>query len=144
MHKLTVPIVLPDTTISEPRCKHPGHDAGYDLCSTKDIILWPFKVVKIPVNAQISIPQGFFARITGRSGLSVNGILTIPGTVDSGYIGVIHAITMNLSFWPKKIRRGDRIAQMIVMPCASLDFRLVNRHEETDRGSHGFMSTGLT
>ncbi|SHH12586.1 dCTP deaminase domain-containing protein [Desulfosporosinus lacus] len=143
MLEIDLPIKLPDSSLGFPFNKRPGQDAGYDLLSLTDKILWPFQKIKIPVNIQAIIPRGYFGRVTGRSGLSSQGIFIIPGTVDSGYTGIWQAITINLSFWPKRVKAGDRIAQMIMIPFAKVNFIPVDELPSTDRGDKGFMSSGV-
>jgi dUTP pyrophosphatase len=143
MLEIDLPIKLPEDSLGLPFNKRPGEDAGYDLIALKNVILWPFCPVKIPVNIQTLIPTGYFGRVTGRSGLSSKGILTLPGTVDSGYTGVWQSITINLTLWPKRIRKGNRVAQMIILPFAKVNFCPTDDLPSTARGQDGFMSSGI-
>jgi dUTP pyrophosphatase len=143
MLEIDLPIKLPEDSLGLPFNKRPGEDAGYDLIALKNVILWPFRPVIIPVNIQALIPTGYFGRVTGRSGLNAKGILVIPGTVDSGYTGIWQSITVNLTLWPKRIQKGNRIAQMIILPFAKINFCLTAELSPTDRGQDGFMSSGI-
>ncbi len=121
--------------------KYPA-DAGHDLYATRTMILWPFVPARIPLNIMASIPEGTFGRICGRSSLNALGIHVLPGTVDSGYIGQVFAVAVNLTLVPRRIRAGDRVAQMIFIPCCRAHIAEVDALTPTERGGGGFGSTG--
>ncbi|NLS45631.1 MAG: dUTP diphosphatase [Firmicutes bacterium] len=121
--------------------KYPN-DAGYDMYAISHTILWPFVPKRIPLNIKASIPEGVFGRICGRSGLNAEGICVLPGTVDSGYTGQIFAVTVNLSLIPRRIRKGDRIAQLIFIPFYAAEIREVQDLPATARGDSALGSTG--
>ena len=76
--------------------KYPS-DAGYDMYARCATILWPLVPRKIPLNIKASIPEGVFGRINGRSSLNAEGKIMRPGTVDSGYVGLMSAVAVNLT-----------------------------------------------
>lgn len=119
--------------------------AGMDLRAAEDAVLAPGARQMISTGLAIALPEGFEAQVRPRSGLAAkHGItcLNSPGTVDSDYRGELKVILINHGAEPFVLKRGDRIAQMVVAPvtratlveCASLD--------ETARGAGGFGSTG--
>ena len=127
-----------------PKKAHPD-DAGYDLYSRIDAVLEPLSGMAIPVGFAMELPTGYEAQIRPRSGLAAKYHITVtnsPGTVDANYRGEIKAILYNLGKEPFTIKRGDRIAQMVI--CKLPEIKLVEATElsETDRGSGGFGSSG--
>ena len=92
-------------------------DAGYDLCSRIDAVLEPMSGMAIPVGFALELPSGYEAQIRPRSGLAAKHHITVtnsPGTVDANYRGEVKAILYNLGKEPFTIKRGDRIAQMVI------------------------------
>lgn len=138
-----VPFVRPDKAVHALFNKRPGHDAGYDLYSLESRILWPYLPVTVDLNVRMLIPSGYFGRITGRSGLNKKGIVVVPGTVDSGYTGIIKATVINLTPIPRLLRRGQRIAQLIIIPFLAPEFQEVESLPETERNDLGFGSSGI-
>ncbi len=122
-----------------------GHDtdAGYDLFATKAAILWPFTPVRIPLNIRMAIPPGVFGRVCGRSSLNARGICIMPGTVDPGYTGQVFAVAVNLALVPRRIRAGDRVAQMVLIPFCAAALEEVDRLSPTARGEGALGSTGM-
>lgn len=120
--------------------------AGADLCAAveSDLILQRGERALVPTGFAIALPQGFEAQIRPRSGLAWRSGVTClnsPGTIDSDYRGPLHVLLVNLGDEPVTIRRGDRIAQLVVSPVARARFELVATLEETERGEGGFGST---
>lgn len=99
--------------------------------------------IKIPLNMKVAVPDGYFMRVVGRSGVSASGILIAPGTVDAGYRGQVFATAYNLTDKPYVVEKGERIAQVIVMPYAKVDWveRDINENE-TERKATGFGESG--
>ena len=127
-----------------PKKAHPD-DAGYDLYSRIDAVLEPLSGMAIPVGFAMELPAGYEAQIRPRSGLAAKHHITVtnsPGTVDTNYRGEIKAILYNLGKEPFTIKRGDRIAQMVI--CKLPEIVLVEATElsETDRNTNGFGSSG--
>ena len=127
-----------------PKKAHPD-DAGYDLCSRIDAVLEPLSGMAIPVGFAMELPTGYEAQIRPRSGLAAKYHITVtnsPGTVDANYRGEIKAILYNLGKEPFTIKRGDRIAQMVICKLPEISLIKATELSETDRGSGGFGSSG--
>ena len=125
------------------------HAAGADLCAAvaESLTLLPGARALVPTGFSIALPLGYEAQIRPRSGLAVRtGVtcLNAPGTVDADYRGEVQVVLANLGPDPVVIRRGDRIAQMIVAPIAHADFDVVDDLPPTARGDGGFGSTGVS
>lgn len=121
--------------------------AGMDLYAAveQNIILKPHQTYLIPTGIKIELPQGYEAQIRPRSGLALNfgiGILNSPGTIDSDYRGEIKIIVHNFSENEFEIKRGDRIAQMIISKYERVELELSEEVNLTKRGSGGFGHTG--
>jgi len=123
--------------------------AGMDVyaANENEIILKPGETKIIPTGFAIAVPYGFEAQIRPRSGLAIKksiGIMNSPGTIDSDYRGEVGIILTNFSLENTfAVKRGDRIAQMVVCPVVSISWDEVNELPETDRGSGGFGHTGV-
>lgn len=122
--------------------KHKFGDAGYDLYTTKDMWVWPFKVIKIPLNCKIEIPDGTFGLITSRSGMSLAGLFTIPGIVDCIYRGQVSAIMFRFGLFPKKVKKGTRLCQLIVVPYKEMSWKEKEIVPDTARGENAFGDSG--
>jgi dUTP pyrophosphatase len=110
-----------------------------------DVVLEPGELKMIPTGFVIELPQGYEAQIRPRSGLAARhaiGVLNAPGTIDSDYRGEVKILVMNFGKDRFTVRRGDRIAQMIVAPYTRVSWDEVDKLNETDRGSGGFGHTG--
>jgi dUTP pyrophosphatase len=123
--------------------------AGADLCAAvrEELTLLPGARALVPTGFSIALPHGFEAQIRPRSGLAYkNGVtvLNAPGTIDADYRGPVQVLLANLGTEPVTIRRGDRIAQMVVAPVARAAFDEVAELPATQRGHGGFGSTGVT
>lgn len=120
------------------------YDAGYDICSNENICV-PCKTRKlISTGLYLQIPQGFVGVIKSRSGLSVNeGIEVGAGVIDSTYRGEVKVLLYNHSFNSFPINKGDRIAQLLIIPLYDGEIKEVEELTETDRGGNGFGSTGI-
>lgn len=127
-----------------PEFAHPD-DAGCDLRSDVDDVLWPGESKLISTGIRIGLPSDMAAFVHPRSGLALkNGItvLNAPGTIDAGYTGVIGVIMFNTSSEPFFINRGDRIAQLVFQKIERPTFAHVTDLDNTTRGNGGFGSTG--
>jgi dUTP pyrophosphatase len=125
-----------------------AHAAGADVCAAvaADVTLAPGERALVPTGFSIALPPGFEAQIRPRSGLALrSGVtcLNTPGTIDADYRGHVQVLLANLGSEPVVIRRGDRIAQLIVAPVSRAFFDVVDALPETDRGAGGFGSTGV-
>ena len=122
-----------------PTKAHPT-DAGYDLYAVEDKWLTINKPTLIKTGIAMEIPKGCVGDIRPRSGLSAKGVTVAYGTVDSGYRG---EVKVNMKAWCHKIHKGDRIAQLVVLPLVSFTTeQFDNELSKSDRGTKGFGSTG--
>ena len=96
----------------------------------------------IDTGVHVAIPEGYVGLIKSKSGLMVNNVLLTDGTIDSGYTGSIKVKLFNTSPKDYKFKAGDKIAQLVIVPCLLPELELVDHLEETDRGDGGFGSTG--
>ena len=121
--------------------------AGMDLMAAVDaeLVLAPGARAVVPTGLMIALPSGYEAQVRPRSGLAASHGLTVvnsPGTVDPDYRGEIGVILANLGTEPVTIRRGTRIAQMVVAPVVRIAWDETDALPETGRGAAGFGSTG--
>jgi dUTP pyrophosphatase len=124
-----------------------AHAAGADLCAAvhDDVTLLPGARALIPAGFSMALPVGFEAQIRPRSGLALrHGVtcLNSPGTIDADYRGPVCVVLANLGTEPFVVRRGDRIAQMVVAPVSRAQFHVVEDLDDTERAGGGFGSTG--
>ena len=149
MTKLSVPV---------QRLPH-GHDlplpsyatadsAGMDLLAalSEEVTLAPGERRLIPTGLAIALPAGTEAQVRPRSGLALKhglSVLNAPGTIDADYRGEVGVILINLGQEPVTLRRGDRIAQMVVAPCQQIAWQPTESLEASARGAGGFGSTGV-
>jgi dUTP pyrophosphatase len=135
-----------DADIPLPRYMTPKA-AGMDICAAveKDLVLEKGAVALIPTGFAVAIPEGFEIQIRPRSGLAVKhgiGIINSPGTIDADYRGEVKIALINLGNKTYTVKRGDRIAQMIVKRVYQARLKVVEKLDETDRNSGGFGHTG--
>ena len=123
--------------------------AGMDLRAAVEesapVMLAPGARAMVPTGLAIAIPPGYEAQVRPRSGLAAkHGItcLNSPGTIDADYRGEVKVILINLGQEPFVIKRGERIAQMIIAPVTRAELTVVSELDETKRGAGGFGSTG--
>lgn len=117
------------------------HDAGLDLCAAKSGWIFPKCRKTFSTGCRIAIPVGYVGMLTSKSGMMSRGI-TSRGTIDSGYTGVIRAVLFNHSWKFIRIRKGQKITQLVLMKIITPNLEVVDSLEETERGSNGFGSTG--
>ena len=122
--------------------------AGADLraCIQEDIVLKPGQRYLVPTGLSIQLPAGYEAQIRPRSGLAIKhgiSLVNTPGTIDSDYRGEVKIIMINLGSEDFVIKRGDRIAQMVIAPVTHGMFAMADSLDATDRGAGGFGSTGV-
>lgn len=116
-------------------------DAGFDLYSPVDVILYHITNI-IKLGVCVEIPKGYVGFIMGRSSLNKNGVACLTGVIDSGYTGEI-AVVLNSVEDFTRIKKGDRIAQLVVAKLADIDDAVaVDSLEDSERGAGGFGSTG--
>jgi dUTP diphosphatase len=126
-----------------------AHAAGLDLLAAvpddAPLVLVPGRHALVPTGLMIALPPGYEAQIRPRSGLAAKHgvtVLNAPGTVDADYRGEIGVLLINHGEAPFTIRRGERIAQMVIAPVARAELIVATALAETGRGSGGFGSTG--
>ncbi|WP_062208492.1 dUTP diphosphatase [Aureimonas sp. AU12] len=121
--------------------------AGADLCAAvvEPLTMAPGARALVPTGLVFAIPPGFEVQVRPRSGLAARHgvtVLNAPGTVDSDYRGEVMAILINHGAEPFVIARGERIAQIVVVPVVQAEFEEVEHVDATARGTGGFGSTG--
>ena len=132
--------------VSIPKYETPG-SSGMDLAAYVEaaIIINPGDKALIPTGFSLSIPQGYEVQIRPRSGLAAKNCITVlnaPGTIDADYRGEIKVILINLGKDKFIVKRGERVAQMVVCPVTQVKLEEVKKLSLTDRGTGGFGSTG--
>ncbi|WP_257998468.1 dUTP diphosphatase [Zhihengliuella halotolerans] len=142
---LEVELKMLDAGIEPPSYAHPG-DAGADLRARVDVALAPGERALVPTGVSLALPFGYVALIHPRSGLATKHGLTVvnaPGTVDAGYRGEIAVTLLNTDAnTPIELKRGDRIAQMVIQKVETARFVPVDELPDSVRGAGGFGSTG--
>jgi dUTP pyrophosphatase len=134
-----------DPDIPLPAYARPG-DAGADLTAAEDVDLAPGERAVVRTGIAVALPDGYAGFVHPRSGLAAKHGITLvnaPGTIDSGYRGEIKVILLNTD--PRQtvsLRRGDRIAQLVVQRVENATFREVPALPDSARGDNGFGSTG--
>ena len=142
---MRLPIKRLDIGLELPRYAHTA-DAGLDLFSAEDAVLEPFERKLIPTGIAVAIPEGYAGFVQPRSGLAIKqglSLVNTPGLIDSHYRGEIKLVAINLD--PKvsiSLKRGDRIAQLVIQPVVSAQPIDAVSLDETVRGEGGFGSTG--
>ena len=134
-----------DPDLPVPRRAHRG-DGGADLCARAGVRLAPRERALVGTGLAVAVPEGYCALVTPRSGLAVRhgiGVANGPGIIDSGYRGEVMVILVNHGAEHVDIARGDRIAQLVVVPIPDWEFEEVAELPDSERGSGGFGSTGV-
>jgi dUTP pyrophosphatase len=121
--------------------------AGMDIRAsvTSDLTIAPGETVLVPTGFAMAVPPGYEAQVRPRSGLAIKhgiGVLNSPGTIDSDYRGEVRVILSNFGKEPFVIRRGERIAQMVIAPYVRAEWEERGSLEDTQRGAGGFGHTG--
>ncbi len=134
-----------DPELPVPSYAHEG-DAGADLCAREDVTLAPGQRALVPTGVSLALPLGFVGLIHPRSGLATKHGLTVvnaPGTVDAGYRGELKVTLLNTdATTPIVLKRGDRIAQLVIQRVERARFIQVQELDGSARGAGGFGSTG--
>lgn len=136
-----------DADIPLPRYMS-DHAAGMDICAAIDdsMILTNGEIALVPTGFAIAIPEGFEAQIRPRSGLAVKhgiSLINTPGTIDADYRGEIMVALINLGKKDFTLKRGNRIAQLLIKKVYHAKVTVVEQLDDTKRGSGGFGHTGL-
>lgn len=134
-----------DPGIPVPSYAH-ADDAGADLATAADVTLAPGERALVPTGIALALPPGYAGFVHPRSGLAARcgvSVVNAPGTIDAGYRGEVKVVLVNLDpREPVTLRRGDRIAQLVVQRVETARFVEVETLDDTDRGSGGYGSTG--
>jgi dUTP pyrophosphatase len=143
---LEVPVLHLDTALALPSYARPG-DAGADLVAREDVVLAAGGGrALVPTGVAVAIPEGYAGFVLPRSGLALrHGVtcLNTPGLIDAGYRDELRVLLVNTD--PKEdyeVRRGDRIAQLVIQPVECAAFAPVATLPESERGTGGFGHTG--
>jgi dUTP pyrophosphatase len=128
--------------VALPEYKSEGA-AAMDLYATENVATTPHSVYVVPTGIAIAVPPGYEAQIRARSGNAAKGLIVVngPGTIDSDYRGEIKVLLASVTY-STSIKRGDRIAQLVIAPVTRAVLREVEDLDETIRGSAGLGSTG--
>ena len=124
-------------------------DSGFDLYSTKDILIEGFGRALVPTGIRFDIGEGFEIQVRSKSGLALKQglmVLNSPGTVDEGYTGEVQVIIFNTNKEPFQITKGMKVAQAVLSKCYSgrvVNLVKVDNINDKDRGENGFGSTGI-
>ncbi|MGY1682150.1 dUTP diphosphatase [Geodermatophilus sp. SYSU D01176] len=145
VREVEVPVRLTSPEDAVPAYALPG-DAGADLAIAEDLELAPFQRALVGTGVAVAIPEGYAGFVHPRSGLAHRmglSLVNAPGTIDAGYRGEIKVNLVNLdSTRPLRLRRGDRVAQLVVQPVVRARFVPVEQLPESVRGAGGHGSTG--
>ena len=140
-----MPVVRLDPDLPLPAYAHPG-DAGADLVTAVDVTLQPGERALVPTGIAMAVPEGYVALVHPRSGLAARhglSIVNTPGTIDAGYRGEVKVLLVNLDpAEPIELRRGDRVAQLVIQRVEQAAFAEVEVLPESVRGGGGYGSTG--
>lgn len=121
---------------------HPG-DAGLDLFAVVDREVGPGELYAVPTGVQIAVPEGHAGLVWDKSGISLQGVHRLAGVIDAGYRGEVRVVLVNLGTAPFAVKKGMKIAQLLVQPVASVSVVEAGDLDGTTRGEGGFGSTGL-
>lgn len=126
-----------------PSRKHPG-DAGADVYALDETLIEPHQTVCLGLGFGTEIPEGYVGFILPRSSMAARGLVAQAVPVDAGYRGELHAIICNYGETIQKIEPGDRIAQLVVVPCQTWSFSWIDpaAASRSERGTGAFGSTG--
>ena len=135
INKLTQYAILPT--------RGSGGAVGYDLYSTDEVVVPPTHRALVGTGVAMVLPRGVYGRVAPRSGLAVkHGIQVGAGVVDPDYTGEVKVVLFNHGDKNFEVKKGDRIAQLVLERCETPPVEEVGAVEETERGSGGFGSTG--
>ena len=136
--KLNEDAIIPDYA-------HAG-DAGMDLYSCEDLVIEPMEWKKVPTGLMMELPKGTEGQVRTKSGIAYNYgvfVLNTPGTVDENYRGEVGVVLYNLNKTPFVIKKGQKVAQLVINKVCYCKTKLAKTMKKTPRGEGGFGSTGL-
>ena len=117
-------------------------DAGLDLYSADDVYIYPISSELFDTGVHIQLPKNTVGFLKSKSGLNVKYGITSEGVIDVGYTGSIMVKLYNHSDKPYRVRKGDKISQLVILPCLLPELEVVDSLEDTERGTGGVGSTG--
>ena len=125
-----------------PTRAHP-EDAGLDIYASKSVSYNPGEIILVPTSVAIDIPKGTVGMVRDRSSMGKKGLKVTAGIIDAGYTGEVNVVLLNLSGKHGCIQKGDRIAQLLILPIALPEVIEVDEFTtHSERGGKGFGSTG--
>ncbi len=134
-----------DPYLPLPSYAHPG-DAGLDLYAAADTTLQPGERAAVPTGVAVAVPEGHAGFVLARSGRALKeglALVNAPGLIDAGYRGEIRVVVVNLDpVRPLTIARGEKVAQLVIAPVATVELEEVDELPPSERGEGGFGSTG--
>jgi len=140
-----IPVLRLDPDLPIPVYARAG-DAGLDLLAAADVDIAPGARTAIPTGIAVAIPEGYAGFVHARSGRALReglALVNAPGLIDSGYRGEIKVIVVNLDLSePVYVKRGDKIAQLVIQPVEYVELLELDELPESQRGEGGFGSTG--
>ena len=142
--RIPIKLLHPDAIV--PAHAYGDADAGVDLASVEDVALGAGERALVPTGISVAIPRGYGGFVQPRSGLAARHGITLtnsPGLIDSNYRGEIRVIVQNTGKEEFRIGKGDRIAQLVIMPVEHAEFDVVSELPDSDRGEGGFGSSGV-
>jgi dUTP pyrophosphatase len=137
---MIVKVTLDDGAVMPHRAH--SADAGYDLFSREDAVIYPSSGGLFDTGVHVAIPEGYVGFLKSKSGLNVKHSIQSEGVIDSGYTGSIHVKLFNHGSKAVTIQKGQKISQLVLLPIITPELEVVDSLEETERGSGGFGSTG--
>ncbi len=146
MEKVVVRVSMESHAFEAPAYQT-EHAAGMDLHAavTEDVSIAPGEVIAVPTGLRLEIPAGYEGQVRARSGLAAKhaiGVPNAPGTIDADYRGEVKVLLVNWGRAPFVVKRGERIAQLVIAPVAHASLDIVTELSATARGDGGFGHTG--
>jgi dUTP pyrophosphatase len=129
-----------------PERAHDDDDAGFDLRAAEDATVYSGLKATVRCGIHVEIEKGFEGQVRSRSGIAKKHscfVINSPGTIDAGYRGELMVMLHNLGGVPFEIKRGDRIAQLVISALPKVEVEQVESLSDSERGTGGFGSTGL-
>ena len=136
---LKIKRISPEATL--PTRAHPN-DAGLDLYALEDSVIEPGQGKMLRTGIALALTDGFVGLVADRSSMAKRGIKTAGGVIDAGYRGEVHIVLWNISRETHALKRGERIAQLLILPIATPAVAEVEDLDATARGEKGFGSSG--
>ncbi|MFA7708129.1 MAG: dUTP diphosphatase [Candidatus Pacearchaeota archaeon] len=134
--------LVPEAII--PSYAHPG-DAGMDIFSNENIIINAGERYLISTGWSLELPEGYVAFIKDKSGIAYKkGMIHMAGVIEYTYRGEYKVLLYNTSKEPYEVKKGDKIAQLVILPVATAEIEVAEELSETSRGAGGFGSTGIS